>query len=105
MELTHHLERFAEEKYKKVLIHSDLLIQDRYIFTFNSLLSELNCIAVRHCTNIEIINIEIDIDNAHMPRLILISNKTNHFINSELETFFDLCELEFTADFIRSYFN
>jgi hypothetical protein len=104
MELTSHLDRFAE-KYHEIVVHPSFLIQDRYVFTLNSLLSELNSIAMRHNTKIEIINVEIDMNNAHIPTLILVSNKTNNYISRELDTFFDLCELEFTAAFIRSYFN
>jgi len=104
MELTSHLDRFAEGKYHEIVIHPHFLVQDRYVFTFNSLLSELNSIAMRYSTKIEIINVEIDKDNAEIPKLTLISNRNNQHIDREINIFLDLCELEFSEAFIRSYF-
>ena len=87
------------------MIHPDFLMQDRYIFTTNRLLRELNMLALRYEVRVEIINIEYD-NKFAIPTFILVTDHCMNNVNfrRDLEKFFDKCQVEFISAFIKSYF-
>jgi len=104
MQLAKHLQNFAEIKYHHLMIHAEFAMQDRYVFTTNRLLNNLNQLAHKYNTKVEIINIEYaDFD---IPVFILLTAHTALSLrfNDELETFFDLCQIAFMTAFMQSYF-
>ena len=62
MQLWLHLKLYDDNEYQSLLIHQWIAIEDKYIFISNSLLKELNEIAIRGNTKIDVINIDIDED-------------------------------------------
>ncbi len=81
-------------------------IQDRYIFTSNRLLNDLNYLAKKHEVSIEIINVEYD-DEFAIPKFILVTaagTKQSNF-NEELEVIFDKCQAGFINASLKSRFS
>jgi len=105
MKLAKHLQRYADTKYADLKIHPDFLMEDRYVFTTNRLLAELNLLATQYNISVKIINIEYD--NAFsIPRFILVTDHHSSDVNfkKDLEMFFERCHIEFIAAFMKSYF-
>jgi len=106
MQLAKHLQNFAEVKYHKLMIHAEFsTMEDRYVFTSNRLLRELNTLAIKYDIQIEIINIECVISDFNIPRFILLT-PTHRItkLNDDLEVFIDKYHVEFIAAFVKSYF-
>lgn len=105
MELAKHLHHFALAKYVNLKIHAEFDMEDRYVFTSNRLLRELNMLALRHNISVEIINIEYENDFA-IPAFIIVTDhhRGDKNFKKDLDLFFDKCHVEFVATFIKSYF-
>jgi hypothetical protein len=105
VQLAKHLHHFALIKYDNLMIHAEFSMEDRYVFTTNRLLRELNMLALRYDVRVEIINIEYE-NKFAIPTFILMTERhmNNVSFRRDLELFFDKCHIEFTAAFIKSYF-
>jgi len=105
VELAKHLHNFALVKYNYLKIHVEFDMENRYVFTSNRLLHDLNMLALRYGIAVEIINIEYDNDFM-IPRFVLVTDHhmSNVNFSKDLELFFDKCHAEFVATFIKSYF-
>ncbi|NQY38033.1 MAG: hypothetical protein HRT37_24410 [Alteromonadaceae bacterium] len=106
MQLAKHLQNYAEATYNSLLIHAEFsTLQDRYVFTSNRLLRELNTLAIKYDIQIEIINIECATSDFGIPRFILLTpTHRNAQFNAELEVFIEKYHVEFIAAFVKSYF-
>jgi len=72
MQLWLHLKLYADNEYQSLLIHQWVAIEDKYIFISNSLFKELNEIAKKSNTKIDVIHIDID-DDTKIPTFHLDS--------------------------------
>ena len=82
MQLWLHLKLYADNEYQSLVIHQWVAIEDKYIFISNSLFKELNEIAKKSNTKIDVINIDID-KNTKIPTFHLDSKVTidEEFLN------------------------
>lgn len=107
MQLSQHLQRFSENKYKNIMIHPELSMQDEYVFISSRLLMELSKISYEHIVEIEIIN--IDYDDYAIPNFIITTKhgeETNRqSFDAALDDCFDKYHVEFVSAYIKNYFS